>query len=175
MLRPPLVPGVPEPRARDAFRIVWWQWIGLRHGARRGRSWERTYSAVLAVGWWLSWPLTMVVQTYLLRRRTARYYMSPTRDAVLAIVATRKGWHIEDHATARPGTGSGRALRALVFPDLLAAADATGVAVYTTAATARLAVEYAAELPGLVDAGRGYPRGRKMRRDPSRLPSPVER
>ena len=86
------------------------------------------------------------------------------RDAVLGVVATNKGWHVTDHVTTRTGTGRGRPLRALVLPELRAAADAAGIPIYTTAAHERLAAEYSAELPGLVDVGRARPRGRKLRR-----------
>jgi len=55
-------------------------------------------------------------------------------------------------------------IRALT--ELREAADATGIPIYTTAANERLGTECSAELPGLVDVGRGYPRGRKMRREP---------
>lgn len=116
--------------------------------------------------WWLVIPLSVIVQILLLRRRSARYYVSPFMDAVLAVVATSDGWHIEDHVAARPGTGRGRILRALVLPTLCSAADAASIPIYTTAANERLAADYSAELPGLLDVGRGYPRGRRLRRDP---------
>lgn len=173
--RPPIVDGVPEPRRGDALRIVWWNQRGYRHGARHGRGAGRAFSTLLAIGWWLmiplSIPLSIAAQAYLLSRRAARYYLSPAHDAVLAIVATAKGWHVEDHVAAWPGTGRGKALRALVLPELRAAADAAGIPIYTTAANERLAAEYSAELPGLVDVGRGFPRGRKMRREPQPAPS----
>lgn len=164
--RPPLVDGVPEPRSVDALRIVWWSQRGYRHGARHGRGTGRAFSAFLAVMWWLVIPMSIAVQAYLLSRRAARYYLSPAHDAVLAIVATAAGWHVEDHVASWPGTGRGKVLRALVLPELRAAADAAGIPIYTTAATERLAAEYSDELPGLVEVGRGWPRGRKMRRDP---------
>lgn len=116
--------------------------------------------------WWPAVPLSVPVQLALLARRRARYYMSPSRQAVLAVVATKHGWHVEDHAAARPGTGQGRALRARVLPELTAAADAGGVPIYTTAANRHLAQQYATELSGLVDVGRGWPRGRRMHRAP---------
>lgn len=90
--------------------------------------------------------------------------MSPERTAVIAIVAKHETWHVEDHASSKPGTGQGRALRALVLPQVLAFADERHVAILTTAANKTLAAAYAAEVPGLVDDGPGYPRGRRMRR-----------
>lgn len=164
--RPPIVDGVPETRLGDALRIVWWSQRGYRHGARHSRGAGRAFSTCLAIMWWLVIPLSIAVQACLLSRRAARYYLSPAHDAVLAIVATAEGWHVEDHVAAWPGTGRGKALRALVLPELRAAADAAGIPIYTTAANERLATEYSVELPGLVDVGRGYPRGRKMRREP---------
>lgn len=54
-----------------------------------------------------------------------------------------------------------------MLPELYAAADAAHVPIHATAATAALAAGYTHEHPELVDVGRGYPRGRRMRRDPS--------
>lgn len=164
---PPLLADMPEPGARDALRLVWWSRRGYEHGARAGRGAGRAFSAVLAFLWWPAVPLSVPVQLALLRRRHARYYMSPSRDAVLAVVATGRGWHIEDHASARPGTGQGRALRARVLPELTAAADAGGVPIYTTAANEHLAQQYTEELAGLIDVGRGWPRGRRLHRPPA--------
>lgn len=167
MRRPPAIEGAPAPRAVDVARIVWWSQLGYLHGARHGHGAGRALSALLALLWWpFAVPLLLPVQAVLVARRGARYYMSPERDAVLAVAATGTGWHIEDHATARPGTGRGRALRALVLLELYAAADGAGVPIYATAATARLAAGYTAEHPELVDVGRGYPRGRRVRREP---------
>lgn len=115
---------------------------------------------------WLVLPITVAVQAYVMNRPDRRYYLSRERDALLGIVATPEGWNMADHVTARTGTGRGRALRQLVFPELCAAADVAGIAIFTTAAHKRLAAEYSAELPGMVDIGRGYPRGRRLRRAP---------
>lgn len=165
--RPPTVPGLSEPGARYALRLLWWSQRGYWHGARHGRRAGRAFSAVLAILWWPAAPIGAIVQAYLLSRPAARYYLSPERDAVLAVVATGEGWHVEDHIAERPGTGRGKALRTLVLPALRARADAAGITIYTTAANERLGRQYAEELPGLVDVGRGNPRGRKMRREPS--------
>lgn len=85
---------------------------------------------------------------------------------MLAIAASQHGWAVQDHVAERPGTGQGRALRALVLPELIRAADVAGIPIIATAANKTLAKQYAAELPGLVDVGRGIPRGRKMQRQP---------
>ena len=164
--RPPAVAGVPEPGARYALRLLWWSQRGYWYGARHGRLAGRIFSAFLAIMWWPAAPVGAAVQAYLLRRPAARYYLSPERDAVLAVVATAEGWHVEDHIAAHAGTGRGKALRTLVMPELRDRADADGIAIYTTAANERLGRQYADELPGLVDVGRGNPRGRKMRREP---------
>lgn len=164
--RPQLVDGLTEPRLTDVPRLLWWGQRGYWHGATHGPTQGRVVSAFFALAWWPSWPLLLVGQTIVVKRSAARYYLSPDRDAVLAIVATRDGWHVEDHLSARPGEKRGKALRALVLPALRAQADAAGVAIYTTAASEKLAKDYAAELPGLVDVGAGRLRGRRMRREP---------
>ena len=90
------------------------------------------------------------LQAVLVARGTARYYVNPAGDAVLAVSAGRSGWCLEDHVSARPGTGQGRALRAVVLPQLLAAADADRIEIHTTAATfdAREAVHLRDPRPG---------------------------
>lgn len=157
MRRLPAIEGAPAPRAVDVARIVWWSQLGYLHGPRHRHGAGRA----LAV------PLLLPAQAVLVTRRGARYHMSPERDAGFAVVATGKGWCIEDHATARPGTGRGRELQALVLPELYAAADAAGVPIYSTAATARLAAGYTTDHPELVDVGRGDPRGRRCSPHPS--------
>lgn len=164
---PPALTGVPGPRPVDVWRLVWWTERGFLHGMRHGTAGGRALSTALAVLWWPALPVLLPVQAALTARPSARYYLSPTRDAALTVVATRRGWLVEGHSCAHPGIGRGRALRALVLPELLAAADTHHVAIHTTAATSALAARYAAELPGLVDVGRGFPRGRRLRRAPA--------
>jgi len=111
----------------------------------------------------------LLIASYLvhgLRRRRSRYYMTPERDAVLAITATQDGWHADDHVSARPGTGRGQALRAAVIPPLLKIADAQQITLHLTAADGHLAQRYSEEIPGLSDRGPARPRGRQMRREP---------
>lgn len=163
---PPHVEGLPEAGPADAARIVWWGQRSFLYLAQRGTGGERAFSTFLVIVGWLVFPLTIAVQAVELHSPNRRYYLSRERDAVLGVVATGKGWYVTDHVTVSTGTGRGRALRALVLPELRAAADAAGIAVYTTAAHERLAAEYVAELPGLVDVGRGTIRGRKLRRAP---------
>ena len=162
--RPPEVPGLPTALGRDAPRLVWWAERGFLHGTTRGSTTARVFSAFLAVAWLPCTPVLLIGQWVALRRRTARYYLSPARDAVLAVVARPDGWHVAEHLSAAPGAGRGRALRHVLSPALLAAADAHGVAVHTSAANRRLAGLYAVEVPGLVDVGPGRIRGRRLQR-----------
>lgn len=162
----PEIVGVPKPRRRDVLRFVWWAQRGFLHGARQGSASSCTFAALLALLWWPSLPLLIPVQFALVSRHRARYYMTRERDAVLAAVATKQGWHIEDHASSKAGGQRGRPLRARVMSELIEAADTGGVAIYMTAAAARLAVAYCEELLGLVDVGRGRLRGRRLRREP---------
>jgi hypothetical protein len=165
--RPPLVEGVPLAGPRDAWRLTRWSLSGHVHEVRRRRSTtaQRVYSAALVALWWPFLPVTVPILALAMSRPWARYYLTPERDAVLAVVATRREWMIIDHISARPGTGRGRVLRRLVLPVVVQAADAKGVAIGTTAASVGLAAAYAADVPGLVDVGPGRPRGRRMRRE----------
>jgi len=153
--------------------LVGWTERGFWHGARHGRGAGQVYSAVLAVAWVPSTPLLLLGQLIAARRRNARYYMTPERDVVLAVVARTDGWHVTEHTAAAPGAGRGRALRAVVAPGLLQAADAQGVVVHAIAANRGLADRYASELPGLIDVGRGPVRGRRLQRSP-RPPSAAD-
>ncbi len=171
--RPPVVSGIPGVRWCDTVRLVGWTGRGFLHGARHGRGPGRVYSAVLAVAWVPGVPLLLVGQVIAVRRGSARYYLTPERDVVLAVVARSDGWHVTEHTAAAPGTGRGQVLRAAVAPALLQAADARGVTVHVIAANRGLADRYAGELPGLVDVGRGPVRGRRLQRAP-RAPSVAE-
>ncbi len=146
---------------------MWWAERGFVHGASKGRPWSRGYSAFLALMWWPALPVLLVGQWWALRRESARYYFTPAHDAVLALVASPAGWHVSEHYTAEPGAGRGRALREALVPLLLAEADRHAVSVYGTAATRALARQYAEQLPGVVDVGRGFYRGRRLQRLPS--------
>lgn len=165
--RPPEAPGLPGPDRRDVLRLLWWAERGFLHGATRGSAGSRAFSAFLAATWWPALPVLLVGQWWALHRRTARYYFSPDRDAVLALVAQADGWHVSEHYAAEPGAGRGRALRETLLPVLLGVADRDGIAIHGTAATRSLARQYAAQLPGVVDVGRGRFRGRRLQRVPS--------
>lgn len=167
VLRPPEVPGFPGPSRGDVLRLMWWAERGFWHGASKGRAGPRVYSAFLALMWCPALPVLLVGQWWALRRTSARYYFTPTHDAVLALVARPNGWYVSEHYSAEPGAGRGRALREALVPLLLAEADRQAVTVYGTAATRSLARQYAAQLPGVVDVGRGFYRGRRLQRLPS--------
>lgn len=140
---------------------------GFWHGTRKGTVFDRVISLVCALMWWLCYPLRAVLQIVLVYRPKARYYMSAERDAVIAISATRKGWHVSDHASATPGTGQGKKLRAELLPHLADQARTSNITINATAANKNLAALYKAELPGLEDVGPGFPRGRKLRTYPT--------
>ncbi len=165
--RPPCAPGAAELRRGDTLRLLWWMELGFVHGASRGPLPGRLFPGVMAIAWWPTVPVLLLGQTAAVRRSSVRYYMSTQRDAVLAVVARDDGWHVGEHLSARPGTGRGRALRAVVAPQLLARADNLGVTIHGTAATRRLAQQYLDELPETVDVGRGQWRGRRLQRTPA--------
>ena len=164
--RPPAAPGTVAPEPIDCLRIVWWAQLGYLHGARHGRPPERAFSAFIALLWWPFFLLLVLVQVLLLVRPRARYYLTPQRDAVIAVVAHKSTWQISEHASARPGHGRGRALRDLIVPTLTSAADLSGITIQATAATAGLSQLYASEIPGLIDVGPAIPRGRHLVREP---------
>lgn len=164
---PRQVAGTTAARPRDTWRIARWTARGFALGARRGTAASRAYYSLLTVLYWPLLPVVLAVQLLLISSGGARrYYMTVERDAVIAISVTPGTWHIEDHVTARPGTGRGRALRAVVLPTLLQAADHAGVALEVVAVTDQLAAAYRADIPGLVDTGPARMRGRKLRREP---------
>ncbi|MDR7184616.1 hypothetical protein J2X85_001639 [Microbacterium trichothecenolyticum] len=104
----------------------------------------------------------------MIARPAARYYMTPGRYAVLAVIRARRGWQLADHLTAEPGEGKGEALRNALIPKLLLYADAHGAVVSATAATHELGERYRAEVAGLqfVSDKESWPRGWKMRCEP---------
>lgn len=162
--RAPKIHGVNEARIRDAFQIIWWLQIGFQHGARKGASTAAAFSSFLALIWWLEFPLLLGSTALSICRRNVRYYMSD--DAVIAVRSSRKGWHIENHSSRRPGSGQGAQLRKMIMPQLAAAADSHGITIMATAANKMLAAAYSRDFPGLEDVGRALPRGRRMRRLP---------
>lgn len=160
--RPPTVEGTVALRWIDGLRLLGWIEAGYIHAAIRGN----VAAGFLALGWIAALPVTLLAQPFVVTRVRARYYMTPERDAVLAVVATRHGWKIDDHLSSKPGTGQGKALRAVLMPALVAAADTHQLAIRCAAADPTLEHIYRNELPGLVDVGRAWPRGRTLQRPP---------
>lgn len=148
-----------------------WRWTarGFALGGRKASTF-----AGRAVGWLLLAGLSLMAPVLLplwfflaYGRPRARYYMSPARDAVLAVSASRRGWTIGEHVCAQPGQGLGRELRKTLLPHLVGVVDEAGITVHAVASDQRVAEQYAAELPGLEVVGRSLIPGRLiMRRDP---------
>lgn len=149
-------------------RLAWWAERGFLLGATSpdNSAAIKAYSGLVATAFWPLLPVALVAQLARTARPGVRYYLSLKRDAVIAVGVRRGSWYVEDHASARPGTGQGRALRAVVLPALCEAADAAGVAIEATALTDRLARVYQDEVSGLVDHGPAAIRGRNLRREP---------
>lgn len=108
--RPPAVPGLPEIRPADLWWSMWWIERGFILEMRRGP--RRAYAASGALlGVLMPELLIFAVGVVTPHRRGTRYYISPSRDAVLTVRAARDGWHVENHVSAHPGTEQGKALR----------------------------------------------------------------
>lgn len=178
----PPVRGVRAATPADSWTIVWWS---LRWILHRRPWWFKVAAllsaAILLVSPWTSGhPWFLVAAVLVLALVLARQWLMLATGREVAVLycpdgeplsavsikRTRRGWSPTNHVSKRPGSGYGRALRALVVAPVLAQADAERVEIYTTAASKSLADAYAADLPGLVDVGAGFPLGRKMRRDP---------
>ena len=126
----------------------------------------RAACGLAAAAFWPLLPAAVTLQHALVLRPGTRYYLSVDREAVLAVGVRRDAWFVHAHVAARPGSGQGRALRALVGPALATAADASGTRIEAVAINRAMAERYAAEFPGLVDVGPGFPQGRRLRREP---------
>lgn len=168
--RPPALAGYPDARPmRDGARLAVWTLRGFAHGAARRRSGAgaRLFSGwMLLIGIVLFPVLVASIPAAIALRRSTRYYMTPERDATLAITAKRHAWHVADHNTAQPGAKRGRALRRSIAPALTPALDAAGAALVTVAVNDERAKDYSEDVPGLMALGRAWPRGVKMRREP---------
>ena len=165
---PPDVPGVLAADPAMATTVLRWAHAGYQHtltkpGAPRA---ARIFARLALAIWWPMWPLLYATQRYALTRRTARYYLSADRTAILAVVARRNAWNIEDYLSRNPGTGQGERLADALFPYLTAECDRQGVPVTLTTAIPQLAARYIAGLPGLRDGGPAFPRGRRLLREP---------
>lgn len=163
---PPALRGVVLARPGDALTLAVWHMRGWAHGATRGPWRGRVVSILCAGAYAPLFPLLVALMAVQTRLRRSRVYLDAERTSALGVTATRAGWRIENHVSRRPGSGAGKRLRARVLPELLAVADESGTAIYLDAAAPALARRYAAELPGLDDAGPALLRGRRMRRAP---------
>lgn len=166
--RPPPVPDCSEMTFQRGLQMFWWNQIGFTYGSNHGPRFGRIVSASLLVLSWAFTPGSLAIQFYCFRRPWVRYYFSPDDDAVLAVSGRRDCWYIGEHLSPLPGKGKGELLRDILLPVLSAYADEHHLIITTTAAAPKLAEGYAKALPGLNDVGRGFPRGRKMRREPTR-------
>lgn len=170
--RPPLPPsrieGTITADLGDVAQLAWLVERGfvLAAGADGNPRLTRAACGLAAAAFWPLLPAALTLQTALTARPGARYYLTPSRDAVLAVAVRHDAWHVYCHVAERSGTGQGRALRALVAPVLCAAADASGTPIEAAALTSQLARLYQSEFPGLVDRGPAFPQGRRLRREP---------
>lgn len=170
--RPPLPPsrieGTITADLGDVAQLAWLVERGfvLAAGADGNPRLTRAACGLAAAAFWPLLPAALTLQAALTARPGARYYLTPSRDAVLAVAVRHDAWHVYCHVAERSGTGQGRALRALVAPVLCAAADASGTPIEAAALTSQLARLYQSEFPGLVDRGPAFPQGRRLRREP---------
>ncbi|WP_251151321.1 hypothetical protein [Cellulosimicrobium sp. Marseille-Q4280] len=164
----PALPSIPFVRlATPADAPVLARWLRDGIAYRRNRI---ARLAILAAG-------TLLLPAEILRLRlvlatgieTIALYCPAGDDQPIACVGVQRFarcWFLLDHVAAAPGHGHGAALRHLVAPALAAQADAEHVTIKTVAVNMDLGRAYAGSLPGLTDRGFGFPRGRRMRRDP---------
>lgn len=170
--RPPAPPrhidGTVTASLADVARLAWLVERGfVAIGARRANPVPtRAAAGLAAAAFWPLLPAALTLQTALTARPGSRYYLTPARDAVLAVAVRRDAWFVYCHVAERPGSGQGRALRALVGPALCEAADASGTPIETAALTPGLARLYRSEFPGTLDRGPAFPTGRRLRREP---------
>lgn len=175
----PSIPGVRPATPADARTIAWWTVRSVMH--RRPvwfkvlilgalpvlllllDPWSLLYVPALMIAFTFGWQWVALAA----RLEVAAIYCPDGEPlSSVSIRRGRRGWHPATHVARTIGSGHGAMLRALVVPELLAQADARGIALKATAASKSLALRYAADVPGLVDVGPGRPFGRKMRRDP---------
>lgn len=165
--RLPAIDGTVEPRFVDVVRMPIWAIRGWWHQVLHRRQLaSRIFCLVLVVTGTLMMPLLVLVQLWFVHRPATRYYMSQQRDAVLGFTATRGGWCGSDHAVQHIGAGQGHALRQHISGPIREHLDQHQLRLTMTAANDQVAAIYQREFPGLVDLGRGFPRGRRLCREP---------
>lgn len=166
MTNPPAsIPGTRQARVSDCPRLAWQLVSGLRRSGRYMATWlGRMAVQLLSVALVISFPLTYLLSVVRVLCPWCRQYMTVSRDAVLMVSATPRGWSVGNHTSTRPGAG--KELRDIAIPALLEVADREGITIRAVAGHELLAETYQREVPGLRDVGRGL-RGRRLRRDPS--------
>ncbi|GEL47144.1 hypothetical protein CHO01_22600 [Cellulomonas hominis] len=124
---------------------------------------------VFLYGGWIALSVATGLKVFVIHSQGGRFAAS------IGLLRTRRGWLIDDHTAARPGSNQGAALRSLLGPALAADADSKGVTILTRAATAKLSERYAGSLPGLHRAPgqERRKRGIRMVREPSAPVSPT--
>lgn len=165
------LPGAVLARHEDVNAMTRWMFRADRYTARVLREIQaprrdRATTWLLRV---LRYPAYLAfwgVNHLYVRGGPRRVWLSPGRDACLAVAARRDGWHLVNHLSAEPGTGRAAQLRREVVQALAAAADEHQATIHVEAATERLAGIYLEEWPELVDHGKAMFRGRRLRRDP---------
>ncbi|MHC2186529.1 hypothetical protein ACVLV4_002192 [Rathayibacter agropyri] len=165
----PGVVGTSRPSPLFAFRLTCWITRGCLYGMRTNSAnrREQLISAGLFVASIVLFPLILVVQFLLLLHPGCHYILRDERGpaAVIAVIrdSSTPTWFVRDHVSRHPGSGKGKALRALVVPELRRVADESGIEVVWVAATEGLANRFREEMPGLLDDGEVWPRGQRLR------------
>lgn len=152
-------------RLRDTVRISRWLVRGWWYAIPRGTWLARIYYSGLATIGTILFGLVITTTGIQVLAPSTRLFLSPDRDAVIGVSATRHGWRIENHAAAHPGHGSARTLRRRVFDAIAWEADAHGTTIYLDVSSPVLERLYAQDLPGLETVRRGIIH-RRMVREP---------
>lgn len=148
----------------------WWHQV-----AHRRQLASRTFCLFLVVAGVRMMPVLVLVQLWFVYRPATRDYMSPQRDAILGFTVSQAGCRGDDHAVQHIGAGQGHALRQWISGPICEHLDRHQLRLTMTAANDQVAEIYQREFPGLVDLGRGFPRGRRLCREPQApTASPVQ-
>lgn len=162
----PAIEGLQDLTMRDCASLATWTITSRITIARRRTASARVRATLGALAATLSWPLIAGAHLVLRTRPRRRYYVH--NRAVLAVVASDQRWLICDHLAAAPGDGDAHALRRAALPALIAAADASAVALDVTVRDARLAEVWRGAIPGLERMASNRLIGQHLRRQPKR-------
>lgn len=143
------VPGTRLPRGGDVWRMWWWTVHGYVHATQKSRSVRRRMISLLCalvllvtapLWWaWCAWAL--------FGPGAHRAFLAADSTAMLVIRAHGDRWILADHLARRPGTGQGRALRAVLAAPIARCADAQKVTIQVTAAAPQLVEQYRRDDP----------------------------